>query len=89
MPTGTNVSDIHSEGLVKRSDIKTRPPAHNTVAALEPEAKAYRERDSNGLYLRHHPFFCFLASAFKTLHAVSAKKVRSFKITATKNHLPL
>ena len=55
MLTGTNLSGIHRLGLMKRSDIKTRPLADKTVAALEPEEKAYRERDSNGLYLHVRP----------------------------------
>lgn len=36
---------------MKRSEIKARPLAEKTVAALESEDKAYRERDGNGLYL--------------------------------------
>ena len=40
MLTGTNLSGIHSLGLMKRSDIKTRPLADKTVAALEPEESA-------------------------------------------------
>ena len=40
---------------MKRTEIKTRPLADRTVAALEPEIKAYRERDTNGLYLYVRP----------------------------------
>lgn len=40
---------------MKRSDIKNRPLADKTIAALEPEDKAYRERDSHGLYLYVRP----------------------------------
>ena len=55
MLTGTNLSGIHRLGLMKRSDIKTRPLADKTVAALEPEEEAYRKRDSNSLYLHVRP----------------------------------
>ncbi|ANF56814.1 tyrosine-type recombinase/integrase [Halotalea alkalilenta] len=40
---------------MKRSEIKARPLAEKTVAALEPEEKAYRERDGGGLYLYVRP----------------------------------
>lgn len=36
---------------MKRHEIKSCPLANKTIAALEPEERAYRERDSNGLYL--------------------------------------
>ena len=55
MLPGTGLSGIHSLGLMKRSNIKTRPFADKTVAALKPEEKAYRERNSNGLYLHVRP----------------------------------
>ena len=40
---------------MKRTEIKTRPLADKTIAALEPEDKLYRERDSNSLYLYVRP----------------------------------
>lgn len=40
---------------MKRSQIKRRPLADTVLAALEPEAKVYREHDGNGLYLRVKP----------------------------------
>lgn len=40
---------------MKRSDIKRRPLADTVLSTLEPEAKAYRELDGNGLYLRVKP----------------------------------
>lgn len=40
---------------MKRADIKRRPLADTTLATLEPEAKAYREHDGNGLYFRVKP----------------------------------
>ena len=55
MLPGTGLSGTHSLGLMKRSNIKTRPFADKTVTALKPEEKAYRERDSNGLYLHVRP----------------------------------
>lgn len=38
-----------------RSQIKRRPLADSVLKTLEPEAKSYRERDSNGLYLEVKP----------------------------------
>ncbi|CRM41448.1 hypothetical protein [Pseudomonas sp. 58 R 3] len=35
---------------MKRTDIKRRPLADTTLSSLEPEAGAYRELDSLGLY---------------------------------------
>ena len=40
---------------MKRTEIKARPLADKTIAALEPEDKLYRERDSNSLYLYVRP----------------------------------
>lgn len=40
---------------MKRSDIKRRPMADTTLAALEPDTKEYRELDANGLYFRVKP----------------------------------
>jgi integrase len=40
---------------MKRSEIKRRPLADTTLAGLEPEASAYRELDSSGLYFRVKP----------------------------------
>lgn len=40
---------------MKRADIKRRPLADTTLAGLEPEAGAYRELDSSGLYFRVKP----------------------------------
>lgn len=40
---------------MKRSQIKRRPLADTVLASLEPEAKAYRELDGLGLYLRVKP----------------------------------
>lgn len=40
---------------MKRADIKRRPMADSTLAGLEPEAKAYREHDGQGLYFRVKP----------------------------------
>lgn len=40
---------------MKRTDIKRRPLADTTLASLEPEAGAYRELDSPGLYFRVKP----------------------------------
>lgn len=40
---------------MKRSEIKRRPLSDTAVAALEPEAREYREHDGNGLYLRVKP----------------------------------
>ena len=37
---------------MKRSSIKRRPLADSVLSALEPDAKDYRERDSDGLYFR-------------------------------------
>ena len=40
---------------MKRTDIKRRPLADTTLSSLEPEAGAYRELDSPGLYFRVKP----------------------------------
>ena len=40
---------------MKRTDIKRRPLAETTLYSLEPEAGAYRELDSPGLYFRVKP----------------------------------
>ncbi|WP_458736769.1 tyrosine-type recombinase/integrase [Pseudomonas chlororaphis] len=40
---------------MKRADIKRRPLADTTLSSLEPEAGAYRELDSSGLYFRVKP----------------------------------
>ena len=40
---------------MKRTAIKRRPLADTTLAGLEPDAKEYRELDSNGLYFRVKP----------------------------------
>lgn len=40
---------------MKRSEIKRRPLADTTLAGLEPEATAYRERGGDGLYFRVKP----------------------------------
>lgn len=40
---------------MKRTAIKRRPLADTVLATLEPEAKEYRELDSNGLYFRVKP----------------------------------
>lgn len=40
---------------MKRTDIKRRPLADTTLSGLEPEAGAYRELDSPGLYFRVKP----------------------------------
>ncbi|WET11382.1 tyrosine-type recombinase/integrase [Pseudomonas sp. D3] len=40
---------------MKRTDIKRRPLADTTLSSLEPEAGAYRELDSSGLYFRVKP----------------------------------
>lgn len=40
---------------MKRSEIKRRPLSDTTLASLEPEAIAYREQDSPGLYFRVKP----------------------------------
>ncbi|WP_027967330.1 tyrosine-type recombinase/integrase [Halomonas halocynthiae] len=40
---------------MKRTQIKRRPLADTVLASLEPEAKAYRELDGLGLYLRVKP----------------------------------
>ena len=40
---------------MKRADIKRRPLADTTLSGLEPEAGAYRELDSPGLYFRVKP----------------------------------
>lgn len=40
---------------MKRADIKRRPMADTTLSSLEPEAKAYREHDGQGLYFRVKP----------------------------------
>ncbi len=40
---------------MKRADIKRRPLADTTLSSLEPEAGAYRELDSPGLYFRVKP----------------------------------
>lgn len=40
---------------MKRSQIKRRPLADTVLSTLEPEQKAYRELDGNGLYFRVKP----------------------------------
>lgn len=40
---------------MKRTQIKRRPMADSVLRTLEPEASAYRERDSTGLYLEVKP----------------------------------
>lgn len=40
---------------MKRADIKRRPMADSALSSLEPEAKAYREHDGQGLYFRVKP----------------------------------
>ncbi|WP_162953504.1 Arm DNA-binding domain-containing protein, partial [Pseudomonas aeruginosa] len=40
---------------MKRTDIKRRPLSDTTLSTLEPEEKAYREHDGQGLYFRVKP----------------------------------
>lgn len=40
---------------MKRSEIKKRPLTDATLQSLEPEAKEYKEKDGDGLYLRVRP----------------------------------
>lgn len=51
---GSNLVNIHNS-FMKRLEIKARPLADKTIAALELEDKLYRERDSNSLYLYVRP----------------------------------
>ena len=43
---------MYKERAMKRSAIKRKPLADSVLSALEPDAKDYRERDSDGLYFR-------------------------------------
>lgn len=47
--------ELGIHGIMKRSEIKRRPLSDTTIASLEPEDKAYREHDGQGLYLRVKP----------------------------------
>lgn len=51
------LSQIKNFGIqeMKRSSIKRRPLADTVLATLEPESKAYREHDGEGLYFRVKP----------------------------------
>lgn len=47
--------ELGIHGIMKRSEIKRRPLSDTTISSLDPEGKAYREHDGQGLYLRVKP----------------------------------
>ena len=57
MPVGMleNPYNPAYQTAMKRADIKRRPMADSTLSGLEPEDKAYREHDGQGLYFRVKP----------------------------------
>ena len=62
MLPGTGLSGIHSLGLMKRSNIKARPFADKTVAALKPEKK---------------PIVSAIATAYISMFALMGAKAES------------